>query len=162
MRLSNEPMHCIWMSAYCLEDKCPYYHDATLQCKIVMAVNRFLGDIDAPKSPAPKRTESHPLIPKSLKPFPKLEPGKYLQEITGEVVDNAEVKEVETQRGPVMIANFNLTDGESQIRVALWEDLVSDAEKFRPGDVITLKGMSIRDPYEGVDQISSTRKTEIL
>jgi len=151
-------MHCIWVAGYCLEDKCPYYHDATLQCKIVMAVNRYLGDFEAPKQP---QAQASPLIPKELKPFPELEPKKYLQEITGEVVDNPEVREVETRRGPVTIANFHITDGKTKIRVALWEDLVKEAEKFRPGDVITLKGMSIKDPYEGVDQISSTRKTEI-
>lgn len=161
MRLSNEPMHCIWMSGYCLEDKCPYYHDATFQCKIVMAVNRFLGDIDAPKSPAPKRTESHPLIPKSLEPFPKLEPGKYLQEITGEVVNAPEIKEVNTRSGPKQIANFDFTDGKSTIRVGIWEELFGEMGDLKAGDVVTLKGMSIRDPYQGVEQISSTRKTKI-
>ena len=217
MRLSNEPMHCIWVSGYCLEDKCPYYHYQTQQCKIVMAVNRFLGDFDTYKSPteiiidkilrekpnltkeaverlideerakaagllteeasahlvasklglgqetpdSPKRTERHPLIPKKSKPFPKLEPRKYLQEITGEVVDAPEIKEVNTRSGPKQIANFNFTDGKSTIRVGIWEELFDEMGDLKAGDVIILKGMSIRDPYQGVEQISSTRNTKI-
>ena len=137
--MSNEPNLCVLTGAYCTTKDCPLYRDH--KCDFIKAIQSILATFAPAKAPAPERRESHPLIPKTLKPFPKLEPGKYLQEITGEVVDDVTVKEVETRRGPVMIANFNLTDGEARIRVALWEDLVSEAEKFRPGDVITLKGM---------------------
>jgi len=130
-----------------------------------MAVNRYLGDIDAPKTrvlkePAPKQEERHPLIPKELKPFPTLEPGKYLQEITGEVVNAPEIREVNTRSGPKSIANFEFTDGKSKIRVGIWEELFGEMGDLKAGDVITLKGMSIRDPYQGVEQISSTRNTK--
>jgi len=129
-----------------------------------MAVNRYLGDFEdvKPKAEAPTRTRPSPLIPKDLNPFPTLESGKYLQEITGEVVGDVEVREVNTKSGPKPIANFYLTDGKAKIRVALWEDFVSEAEKLKSGDVITLKGMSIRPPYKGEEQISSTKNTEIL
>ena len=128
-----------------------------------MAVNRFLGDFEdvKPKAEAPTRTRPSPLIPKSLKPFPTLESGKYLQEITGEVVNAPEIREVNTRSGPKQIANFDFTDGKSTIRVGIWEELIGEVKNLKAGDVITLKGMSIRDPYQGVEQISSTRKTEI-
>jgi len=128
-----------------------------------MAVNRFLGDFGdvKPKAEIPARTRPSPLIPKDLKPFPTLESGKYLQEITGEVVGDVEVKEVNTRSGPKQIANFDFTDGKSKIRVGIWEELIGEVENLKSGDVITLKGMSIRPPYQGVDQISSTRNTKV-
>jgi len=101
-----------------------------------------------------------PLVPPKLKAFPELKPKSYV-EITGEVVDDPVIKEVDTRRGPSMIANFHLTDGETQVRVALWGDLSSEAGGLRIGDVVTLTNMSVRDPYEGTAQISSTKNTVV-
>lgn len=155
----SEPMLCPLTGAYCSENGCPLYHSDTLQCKFIMAVENILGTYT--EGAKPKREETHPLIPKTLKPFPTLEPGKFLQELTGEVVNAPEIREVNTKNGPKQIANFEFTDGKSKIRVGIWEELLGEIKNLRSGDVITLKGMSIRPPYKGVEQISSTRNTKI-
>ena len=77
------------------------------------------------------------------------------------MVNAPEIREVNTRSGPKQIANFDFTDGKSTIRVGIWEELLGEVKNLRPGDVITLKGMSIRPPYQGVEQISSTRNTKI-
>lgn len=101
-----------------------------------------------------------PLVSPSLEPFPALKPKSYV-EITGEVTDDPEIKEVDTRRGTSMIANFHITDGQNKVRVALWGDLSSEAGGLRIGDMVTLTNMSVKDPYEGTDQISSTRNTTL-
>lgn len=152
--MSEEPLYCFISTTYC-NVKCPLYHFDSQQCKIVMAVNRVLGDFDRPQQGQQLPTQ------KTLKPFPQLESGKYLQSITGKMVDNPVVKEVNTQRGPTPIANFHLTDEKTKVRVALWEKLADEVMRYGAGDIITLTGMSVKDPYEEVIQLSSTRNTNI-
>lgn len=113
---------------------------------------------------APTPVASVPLEPvkvEDVTKWPVMESGKYMQSLKGTIVDDIVIKEVETQRGPTTIANFKFTDGVAVVRVGLWGDLASEVEDFGKGNVITLTGMSIKDPYEGMTQLSSTRNTTI-
>jgi len=93
--------------------------------------------------------------------WPVLESGKYVQSLTGTIVDDIVVREVQVRGKPTSIANFNLTDGVTVVKIAVWDALIKELEGFGKGDTVTLIGMSIKDPYEGVQQISSTRNTTI-
>lgn len=93
--------------------------------------------------------------------WPVLESGKYVQSLTGTIVDDIVVREVQVRGKPTPIANFNLTDGVTVVKIAVWDALIKELEGFGKGDTVTLIGMSIKDPYEGVQQISSTRNTTI-
>ena len=70
----SEPMYCPLSTMYCKGEGCELYHDATLQCKIVMAVNRFLGDVDAPKTQQPLTT--YPPEDYSSLPWAEMRGGK--------------------------------------------------------------------------------------
>lgn len=107
------------------------------------------------KAAPPRRTQ-----PKK-EGFPPLEAGKYIPKLSGEIVSDITVREVETERGPSIVANFKLSDGNSDIRVAIWGDLVNEIQEFGKGKQVTLTGMSVKPPYENVTQVSSTRKTII-
>ena len=53
-----------------------------------------------------------------------------------------------------------LTDGAIEVRVAVWEP-GNSLNGFNVGGWITLTNMSVKDPYDNVAQISTTRKTKI-
>lgn len=207
-------MLCVLTGAYCTEGDCPLYHDATLQCKFVMAIENILGGATSVKAKKPRHDPSSTegviekilslkpnltreaverligdemakaagllteqaaahlvaanlgldraqpsLIPAKIKSFPELE-GQWLDEITGEVVGNLDTREVETTNGRTLITNFGLTDGVKTIRVGVWGEL-GDNLRLKAGDLITLTRMKIGQPYEGTEQISSTRNTKV-
>jgi len=93
--------------------------------------------------------------------WPVLESGKYVQSLTGTIVDDIVIREVQVRGKATPIANFNLTDGVTVVKIAIWDALVNEVKGLGKGDTVTLTGMSIKDPYEGVLQISSTRNTTI-
>ena len=90
-----------------------------------------------------------------------MESGKYVQSLTGTIVDDIVIREVQVRGKATPIANFMFTDGVAVVKIAIWDALVNEVKGFGKGDTLTLTGMSIKDPYEGVLQISSTRKTTI-
>lgn len=146
----------------CRED-CPLIHEATGQCKIVMLVNRLLGDIDGPvktaTSGAPTQTQS-PLVADAMKPeapFPELKVGGFLPSITGTISSPIEVREVGSNATP--IAEFGLTDGAQVVKVTVWEP-GDKLNNFNVGSWITLTSMSVKE-YKGEVQINTTRKTKI-
>jgi hypothetical protein len=117
----------------------------------------YSGGAPAPVASVP----SEPVKADDTTKWTVLESGKYVQSLKGTIVDDIVIREVETRRGPSTIANFKFTDGVTVVRIGLWGDLASEIENFGKGNVITLTGMSIKDPYEGMTQLSSTRNTTI-
>ena len=125
----------------------------------IKVLAQSMAEVYSGGAPAPVQPE--PVKATDVTKWPVLESGKYVQTLKGTIVDDIVIKEVETQRGPTTIANFKFTDGVTVIRVGLWGDLASEIENFGKGNVVTLTGMSIKDPYEGMTQLSSTRNTTI-
>ena len=113
----------------------------------------FSGGAPAPVLDAP--------MPVKQTTWPMLESGKYVQSLTGTIVDDIVIREVQVRGKATPIANFNLTDGVTVVKIAIWDALVNEVKGLGKGDTLTLTGMSIKDPYEGVLQISSTRNTTI-
>ena len=93
----------------------------------------------------------------------ELEPGKFLRLIGGSLLTDPVCKDVDTARGPTSICNFLLkTDEYGEIRVALWGDLALEAQgMLGAGYMVELSNMSIKKPFDGTQQISSTKNTKI-
>jgi len=159
----SEIMKCMLNTLTCVAESCPCFHGASQQCMIGMW---FSGQLGVSKIVLPPKEEvlnkETPVLEaiKSDNPFPELKPKSFLPSIAGRIATAIEIKEVETARGPVAIANFMLTDGAIEVRVAVWEP-GAELNGFNVGGWITLTNMSVKDPYEGVTQISTTRKTKI-
>lgn len=113
-----------------------------------------------PKKEKPKPRKKTSGGDKKNPTFAELEEGGYARVIKGTLLDDPETFERDTSRGPTTITNFRITDGTAELRVGLWGELGADygGEK---GDNIHLTGMGIKNEYEGVLQISSTKNTEI-
>ena len=148
-----------FMSGMSCNADCPLYHEATQQCKIAMALNRYLGDIDG--QVAPKEPIQTPVVEatKPDNPFPELAPGSYLQSIAGRIATPIEINEVQAQGKPTPIAKFTITDGAMVVPVAVWEP-GNSLNGFNVGSWITLTAMSVKE-YQSEIQISTTRKTKI-
>lgn len=92
----------------------------------------------------------------------KLEVGKYVNKVSGILVDDTSQREVDTQYGPNTVTNFRMTiEGEGEVRVSLWGDLAKDAMNYTAGDSITLTNMKVNPPYDGLLQLGSCRRTKI-
>jgi len=82
--------------------------------------------------------------------------------VRGRVLESADVREVETARGPMMVASFRIDDGTGEARVSVWRDLVSQAEGLSQGSLVRLENCNVRPPFEGLMQISSGMFTRIV
>lgn len=144
----------------CTLERCPAYHDESLQCMWGMFLHRQLGVTDL----STVKTTAEPSAPivdamKSDTPFPELKPRSFLPSIAGRITTPIEVREVTTGSGPTPLANFDITDGVAIIKVTIWEP-GSTLDAFKVGSWITLTNLSVKE-YQGETQISSTRKTKI-
>ena len=82
--------------------------------------------------------------------------------VRGRVLEPADVREVETARGPTTVASFRIDDGTGETRVSVWRDLVSQAESLSQGSLVRLENCNVRPPFEGLMQISSGMFTRIV
>ena len=82
--------------------------------------------------------------------------------VRGRVLESADVREVETARGPTMVASFRIDDGTGEARVSVWRDLVSQAESLSQGSLVRIENCNVRPPFEGLMQISSGMFTRIV
>jgi len=82
--------------------------------------------------------------------------------VRGRVLESAEVREVETARGPATVASFRIDDGTGEARVSVWRDLVSQAESLSQGNLIRIENCNVRPPFEGLMQLSSGMFTRIV
>ena len=145
-----EPITCFDASE-CEYKKCPLYNFETNKCK--------LERLKPPRVPVGQQPQRQTEIVES--PFAKLEAGKFARELKGKLVDDPVQRDVDTARGPTNVTNFRLTDGVTELRVAIWGELANEVMDYTAGTDITLLNMSIKEPYDGMIQVSSNRKTEI-
>lgn len=125
----------------------------------IRVLSQSMAEVFSGGAPAP--VQEKPVKVEDVAKWPVLESGKYVQSLTGTIVDDVVIREVQVRGKPTPIANFNLTDGVTVVKIAIWDALVNEVKGFGKGDTITLTGLSIKDPYDGVLQISSTRNTTI-
>ena len=156
--MSEEPIYCFNGNECCynIETQCIFYQGSKDKgtCLLEPMKEPLKGGTPAPVAQTPTET---PKEQSSLTAFPKLEEGKFIKEIEGELKDDPVQRDVDTSRGTVTVTNFRLTDGVTEVRVSLWEDLAEEVMDFVAGNSIKLTNMSIKEPYDGLMQISSTR-----
>lgn len=107
---------------------------------------------------------SSPLVSdamKTLEPFPRFVPDTFVESLAGQIVGSIIIKEVNTGRGPVDIAEVSLTDGATNVVVTMWEDLSKAVETYQAGESITITNLKVNKPYKGVESLSSTRNTKV-
>ena len=109
---------------------------------------------------APAPVQEKPTKIDGVAKWPVLEPGKYAKSLTGTIVDDIAIREVQVRGETTPIADFGLTDGVTVVKVSVWDALIKALDGFGKGDTITLTGLGIKE-YKGVLQVSTTRKSTI-
>lgn len=89
------------------------------------------------------------------------EPGTYIQKVKGILASTPQVREVNTNRGPVQVTDFDFDIDDEIVKVTLWEQLGEDVVFKKQGASLTLTGMSVKPPYQDKPQLSSTRNTTV-
>jgi len=82
--------------------------------------------------------------------------------VRGAVLEAPEVREVETARGPTMVASFRIDDETGEARVSIWRDLIAQVENLQPGSVVRIEYCNVREPFDGLLQLSSGMFTRIV
>ena len=94
-------------------------------------------------------------------PLRDLREGQTNIHVRGTVLEPPEVREVETARGPATVASFRIDDGTGEARVSFWRDLVSQVEGLSGGTRVRIENCNIREPFDGLMQVSSGMFTRI-
>lgn len=81
--------------------------------------------------------------------------------IEGEILDSPVTREVNTRRGMATVTHFRLDDNTGEVRVSLWRELGREVEDLMPGAEIRLENMNVREPFDGLVQVSSGPFTKI-
>jgi replication factor A1 len=81
--------------------------------------------------------------------------------VKGQLLDDPVSREVNTQRGPVNVVSFRIDDGTGEARVSLWRDHGKSVEGLTAGAELLLENCNIREPFDGLMQVSSTGYTKI-
>lgn len=103
-----------------------------------------------------------PRIEDKLVDIKDLREGQTNVYVRGRVLEPADVREVETARGPATVASFRIDDNTGEARVSVWRDLVSQAESLSQGNLVRIENCNVRPPFEGLIQISSGMFTRIV
>ena len=109
--------------------------------------------------PRPLVDSMKPVAP--VAPFPAFTQGTYIPSLTGRLDREVVIREVNTKRGPLEVADLHLTDGSRTVKISLWEGLAHAADSYNAGETITLTALSVKNPYQNIDQLGSTGKTQI-
>ncbi len=102
-----------------------------------------------------------PPLPREVWEIGELREGMENVTVEGIVVDEPEVREVETARGPVKVASFHIEDETGRARVSLWRELAKEAERLKPGMLIRIENCHVRPPFRDEVEISSGMFTRI-
>jgi len=82
--------------------------------------------------------------------------------IRGQLLDDPVQRDVETSRGPATVTNFRIDDGTGEARVSLWRNHAETAMDLTAGAWVRLEYMNVREPFDGVIQVSSSAFTKIV
>ena len=91
-------------------------------------------------------------------PEAKLTKGEYVN-IDGTLLEDPVSRDVNTRYGPKEVINFKLSTPYGPVRVSLWD--LPEAMDYTANDQISLTNMQVKEPYDGIQQVSSCRNTRI-
>ncbi|MCB2172487.1 hypothetical protein KQH65_07110, partial [archaeon] len=70
--------------------------------------------------------------------------------------------DIDTSRGPASVTNFRIDDGTGEARVSLWREHAEKAMDLTAGAEVKLEYMNVREPFDGIIQVSSGSFTKIV
>jgi replication factor A1 len=81
--------------------------------------------------------------------------------VEGQLLDDPISREVNTMRGPTNVVSFRIDDGSGEARISLWREHGKAVEGLTSGARIRLENCNIREPFDGLMQVTSTQFTKI-
>jgi len=90
-----------------------------------------------------------------------LQEGRKNITVEGQLLDDPISREVNTMRGPVNVVSFRIDDGTGEARISLWREHGKAVEGVTAGARVRLENCNIREPFDGLMQVTSTQFTRI-
>jgi replication factor A1 len=90
-----------------------------------------------------------------------LQEGRKNITVEGQLLDDPISREVNTMRGPANVVSFRIDDGTGEARISLWSEHGKAVEGLTAGARIRLENCNIREPFDGLMQVTSTQFTRI-
>lgn len=81
--------------------------------------------------------------------------------VEGQLLDDPISREVNTMRGPTNVVSFRIDDGSGEARISLWREHGKAVEGLTAGARIRMENCNIREPFDGLMQVTSTQYTKI-
>lgn len=82
--------------------------------------------------------------------------------VRGQLLDDPVQRDIDTSRGPATVTNFRIDDGTGEARVSLWREHSEIAMDLTAGSEVRLEYMNVREPFDGIIQISSGTFTKVI
>lgn len=82
--------------------------------------------------------------------------------IRGQLLDDPVQRDIDTSRGPASVTNFRIDDGTGEARVSLWREHGEEAMDLTAGAEIRLEYVNVREPFDGLMQVSSSSFTKMI
>jgi replication factor A1 len=82
--------------------------------------------------------------------------------IRGQLLDDPIQRDIDTSRGPATVTNFRIDDGTGEARVSLWREHAEAAMELTAGAEIRLEYVNVREPFDGLMQVSSGSFTKMI
>lgn len=82
--------------------------------------------------------------------------------VEGQLLDDPISREVNTMRGPTAVVSFRIDDGTGEARINLWREHGKAAEGLTAGARIRLENCNVREPFDGLMQVSSGQFTRVV
>jgi hypothetical protein len=82
--------------------------------------------------------------------------------LEGQLLGDPVQRDINTKRGPTTITKFSLDDGSGEVSVTVWGDKGNEAMGLVSGDKVQLTSLMVKEPFDGVPQVSSGNWTKII
>ena len=103
-----------------------------------------------------------PELERKITPIVDLREDQRNVTVRGQLLDDPVQRDIDTVRGPATVANFRIDDGTGEARVSLWRDHAEKAMDLTAGAQVRLEYMNVREPFDGLIQVSSGAFTKIV
>jgi replication factor A1 len=103
-----------------------------------------------------------PVIERKTTNIIDLKEGQKNVTVEGQLLDDPIQRDIETIRGPATVTNFRIDDGTGECRVSLWREHAEQAMDLTAGADIRLEYVNVREPFDGLMQVSSGTFTKLI
>jgi replication factor A1 len=102
-----------------------------------------------------------PELERKITQIADLREGQKNVTVHGQLLDDPVQRDIDTARGPATVTNFRVDDGTGEARVSLWREHAEKAMDLTAGSHVQLEYMNVREPFDGLIQLSSGAFTKI-